>query len=282
VLGPEGLELLAATYRQHHFASHSHSYSVFAVTESGACAITSPGGTTIQRRGDVLMIPPEVLHSAHAIGSAEWRYRALYVSRDAFQRRVGGAADAKACSDVAVIRDARLFRRFADAHRASECDRGAGGAVASLLDDLCGRAAEQCTGLAAGGLTDAVRHAKECIDCAPLERWSLHRLAAEYRTNRFKLCRSFSAQVGTPLHAYALQRRVSAARDHLVDDRSIAGIAQDFGFADQSHFSRSFLSVFGVSPGEFRQGARGGASDLPAAPYTQRSGGRAKSAASGG
>jgi AraC family transcriptional regulator, positive regulator of tynA and feaB len=48
-------------------------------------------------------------------------------------------------------------------------------------------------------------------------------------------------------------RRLARARDELADsNRSVASIAHRWGFADTSHFSRSFKARYGTSPTEYR------------------------------
>jgi AraC family transcriptional regulator, positive regulator of tynA and feaB len=53
-------------------------------------------------------------------------------------------------------------------------------------------------------------------------------------------------------------RRLARAREELAEsDRSVASIAHRWGFADTSHFSRSFKARYGTSPSAYRLGARG-------------------------
>lgn len=58
--------------------------------------------------------------------------------------------------------------------------------------------------------------------------------------------------------------RVNAAQRLLANqaDLSIESIAREVGFANDTHFYRSFRSVTGATPGEYRQLARQGAADL--------------------
>lgn len=58
--------------------------------------------------------------------------------------------------------------------------------------------------------------------------------------------------------------RVDAAQRLLANqaDLSIESIAREVGFANDTHFYRSFRSVTGATPGEYRQLARQGAADL--------------------
>jgi AraC-like DNA-binding protein len=108
-----------------------------------------------------------------------------------------------------------------------------------------------------------VQRAKAMIDAAPERRWSLPALSSASGASPFHLCRAFGRQVGASPYAYALQRRVAVARDRLSGPKTISRIAHEFGFADQSHFTRLFLRVFGLTPGEYRAAlaTRGGFAD---------------------
>lgn len=52
-------------------------------------------------------------------------------------------------------------------------------------------------------------------------------------------------------------RRLARAREEVVDGKAaFTSIAQRWGFADSGHFSRAFKAHYGVSPREYRAGAR--------------------------
>jgi AraC family transcriptional regulator len=46
--------------------------------------------------------------------------------------------------------------------------------------------------------------------------------------------------------------RLEWAAARLSEERSLAQIALEAGFADQSHFTRAFRRHFGVTPGRYR------------------------------
>jgi transcriptional regulator GlxA family with amidase domain len=51
---------------------------------------------------------------------------------------------------------------------------------------------------------------------------------------------------------YSLRLRVERAKEMLLQsDRRMSEIAVTLGFFDQSHFSRTFRRITGVSPGEY-------------------------------
>lgn len=71
--------------------------------------------------------------------------------------------------------------------------------------------------------------------------------------SRWHAIRTFQQQIGLSPRLYLRQLRVLKARHMLQDGRPLAEVASDLHFADQAHFSRTFKSVFGVSPGKLQR-----------------------------
>lgn len=68
------------------------------------------------------------------------------------------------------------------------------------------------------------------------------------------LVRGFKKSTGVPPHQWLLSRRVDLAIELMVDpDVSLADVAFEAGFSDQSHFSRVFTQKMGVTPGLWRR-----------------------------
>ena len=69
---------------------------------------------------------------------------------------------------------------------------------------------------------------------------------------RYDLARQFRVMCGTSPYRYLLMRRLDFARQQLAQDRSLAEIALEAGFADQAHFSRMLKATFGITPARYR------------------------------
>jgi AraC family transcriptional regulator len=68
------------------------------------------------------------------------------------------------------------------------------------------------------------------------------------------LARGFKKSIGMSPHQWLLLRRVDRALELMEDpDISLAEIAFNAGFSDQSHFSRVFAQKMGVAPGAWRK-----------------------------
>jgi AraC family transcriptional regulator len=70
--------------------------------------------------------------------------------------------------------------------------------------------------------------------------------------------REFRLAVGLPPHQYAMKLRLERACAALLTEQArVLDIAQEYGFANASHFSRAFSARYGMSPTVFRHQHRG-------------------------
>lgn len=86
----------------------------------------------------------------------------------------------------------------------------------------------------------------------------LEKIAAEFDLSVSHFSRAFRISTGLPPHQWLLRQRVGAAKQlMMVRDLPLSEIAMSAGFANQSHFTRVFSAVVGVSPGIWRREAQG-------------------------
>lgn len=62
------------------------------------------------------------------------------------------------------------------------------------------------------------------------------------------LIRAFHREFGLPPHAYQMRLRLATACELLASGLSVSTVAFECGFADQSHLSRNFKAVYGLTP----------------------------------
>jgi AraC-like DNA-binding protein len=106
-----------------------------------------------------------------------------------------------------------------------------------------------------GGLAPwQAQRAKELMNANLDGKLPLSRLAEECGLSTRHFARAFRQTTGVPPHRWLLGRRVDRAKDLLHDPAlSLAEVALACGFADQSHFTRMFTTVVGLSPGLWRR-----------------------------
>jgi AraC-like DNA-binding protein len=108
---------------------------------------------------------------------------------------------------------------------------------------------------ARGGLAPAaLRRIRDYVDSHLEQNIDLESLAATAELSLFHFARTFKQSEGTTPHAFVLERRLARARELLTQtDLPLSEVAFAVGFADQSHLTRRFRQVIGVSPGQFRK-----------------------------
>ena len=109
--------------------------------------------------------------------------------------------------------------------------------------------------LTRGGLAPwQMQRATELMTANLQERVPLSRLAARCGLSMRHFARAFRQSTGVPPHRWLLNHRVEHAKELLRNlTMSLAEIALACGFADQSHFTRTFTAVVGVGPGLWRR-----------------------------
>jgi transcriptional regulator of acetoin/glycerol metabolism len=109
-----------------------------------------------------------------------------------------------------------------------------------------------------GALTaGALRRVSAHVEAHLHESIGLEVLAQEANLSVYHFARAFKLAVGMPPHRYVMEQRVLRAKGLLQStDRAVAEIAQEVGFADQSHFSRHFGRLMGLTPTAFRRAFR--------------------------
>ena len=107
------------------------------------------------------------------------------------------------------------------------------------------------SGPCAHGTHPAVTAARDYLRRRVHETITLEELAGISRMSRFHLARAFAAHIGLPPHAYQTRLRIERAMELLRAGVRPGEVAHLTGFADQSHLTRHFRRIMGVTPGEY-------------------------------
>jgi AraC-like DNA-binding protein len=109
--------------------------------------------------------------------------------------------------------------------------------------------------IARGGLAPwQMRRAKDLLSYRLKGKMRLAQVARECGLSASHFSRAFRQSLGMAPHQWLLKIRVERAKEQLLNsDASLADIAVDCGFADQSHFTRVFTKHVDASPGQWRR-----------------------------
>jgi len=252
--------VLRATYHAHTFTPHTHDTWAIGVFERGGATVRSENVTRSAGVSDVLVIRPGAVHSAWSPGGREWRYRAFYPSPELLASLVeeAGTSSATEVFGRHVIEDSRLAHRVKAALAAVE-DQD----TPLAMEELLVAALQQLwTHAGSRGTPErprrpspaALSRAKEYIDAHRARPIALADIARVAGLSRYRLIRAFADRYGLTPYAYYMQRRIAEAQ-HLLDaGMGPAQAAASCGFADQSHLTRHFKRMVGVTPGAYASG----------------------------
>ena len=258
------LECLAARFRRHVYAPHTHESYVVGTIVAGCETFLIGGCRYYAGRGDICFINPDVVHDGEPAGDG-YAYRIAYptieylrdVMIDAAERRATGTP----CSSTPIIRDPALARSFAAVHRLAETTGGSLETDELLLRSflhLLIRHADADTRVRsvldrpAPTESAAVTRALDYLDAHYSEAIDLATLAGIAGMPRTRLIRAVKRATGLTPHAWLTDRRIRAARVLLHQGMAPADVGVACGLYDQSHLNRVFKARVGVSPGMYQ------------------------------
>lgn len=251
----DGVELVTVSYRDRAFPVHTHDGYVVGTVTEGAEALNVRGRTHTVSPGQVLLLHPHEPHSNRSLGREALRYRVFYLPVAAIAAYVGESGEAPLTFASPVLSDPVLAGAIAGLHarlsRVPDDRLAQQSALAALVDALVGRTEVEAAPPPRGG--DAAGEVRDWIDDHFAEDFGLSDLAARAGLSVFRFAHVFKACTGLSPMAYRNQCRVNAARRLLLAGQPIADVALQVGFADQSHLTRRFQRIVGVSPQRYRQ-----------------------------
>lgn len=245
------LELVTVAYRKRSFPVHIHDQYVVGVVESGAEKLEVNGTAHVVRKGDMITVNPGLAHSNSTLGNEVLRYRVFYLPSETVASYTG-RLDLR--FDAPKRTDASGADRLLELHRWFELETGdrleQESAVAEIVDIALGAVGRQ--GLDTH-IPEAVHRAQKFIDEHYRASFGLDDLAEAAGASKFHLARSFTRALGLSPLAYRTQRRIHEARRLILAGASLVEVATTLGFSDQSHLTRQFQSIVGISPGRYRE-----------------------------
>lgn len=246
--GFSAIDLMDASFRDHHFAPHTHDGLMLGIMREGAMRFLREGRVNEIGPGGITVINPGDVHTGGRCGGDRLVYTGIYAPQSILAK-AGLGADVWFADGV--VNDAECWRRLLRA-TAPQADPLAG--QEDLLEGLflLGRHGDRRP---LGGERDCSASAARAIDYVHAhyaEAFTIDDLADLAGITPRHMIRSFRKATGMPPHAYLRQLRIGEARRLLERDLPIAEIALATGFADQPHFSKVFKQVTGTTPGRYR------------------------------
>jgi len=256
----ETLELLRARYTRQRFAPHAHDEFVFGMVESGAARTFFRGREDIHAADSVIMFGPGEVHTGVPANDAGWSYRMMYPGESLvrFVAREATGRDVTPKFDRSFARDADLAGRLRATHIVLEGDTDHLRKECSLLETLGELIIRHASTLITEPATvpatrsgAALRRVRDLLEAEYARTVTIRELAVEAGLSTFHLIRVFRAQFGLPPYKYLEQVRIQQARRLIRLGFPLTHVVHATGFSDQSHLTRYFKRIVGVTPGTY-------------------------------
>ncbi|HGF0772100.1 TPA: helix-turn-helix domain-containing protein [Kluyvera georgiana] len=225
-----GLERRSTWQSTQAYKRHSHpQLSIGAILEGGTRCVCD-GLEYLLSPGDLIVIPAHAPHSCNPIQGKPRSYHMLYI-------------DTPLPLAQQVIRRGALFRLYLNVVEQMSTD-----ALTALLSALS---------LSANGeetLRSTSQQLQQALLANPVSPPSLDEFATRFSLRKETLIRTFKQDTGLTPGSFLNNSRVEYAKARLRAGDDIADVAYQSGFADQSHFHKTFVSYTAATPRQYALG----------------------------
>ncbi|MER8368070.1 AraC family transcriptional regulator [Mesorhizobium sp. M1378] len=253
------LGLFEARFTQHRYELHTHPTYVIALITFGCERIRIGRQSVLAPAGAIAVVNPEEWHDGERGADEGWAYRTFYPSvplMTALARELG--RDGAPVFSRATIEDSSLAAALKAAHQGSTspdtmmAETSLFVALRRLIvrhGDWNGRPEE----LESSSSRRRFSLYRDLVESELGSQLDLKRLAGAAGVTRFQVIRDFNKAIGLTPAAYIRDRRLRRASALIERGFGLADAAIAAGFADQSHLSRTFRAMHGMTPGMFRR-----------------------------
>lgn len=249
------LEIRSSFYRRCSFAKHTHNTLSVGVVLRGEGKYIQRGTGHAISQGNIVLVPPGEVHACNPRHDVPWAYLMFHLTEQCLQKFVSCLPSARSGEiyfPAQVVRDPVFHGLLVSLYllvknRAGRLEKEAVlyAAICALLTRHAGMAAAKFPGRGEPRLVALV---KDYLTDNLHKNISIHELSSVTGISAYHVLHVFREAMGMPPHAYQIQLRVQEARKLLLNGHSIVEAALEAGFCDQSHFSKKFKQIVGVTP----------------------------------
>lgn len=249
------LQLRETRHSTHAYKAHSHAtFSIGAVTGGVTRLTLAQESSLLLAQGELVLIGPDCVHSCNPVDGRPRSYLMLYVDADwllTLARQWFGPQTAAVCFTRLQTGDVALYRQFMTFVELFRNDQPllAEQALKQMLRALIS-SDKQIEGHDDWRTRQIRQTFYRRLDDPP----SLSTLAGQYHVRPETLIRTFKQQTGLSPKAWLNNLRIERAKRLLENGSTSSEVAYHLGFADQSHFQKTFLAYAALTPGQYRRG----------------------------
>lgn len=252
--------LLHARFIHYAYPRHSHDYYVISLIEGGRQSFTHKGTKFTTPPGGVILINPETVHTGETVDEQGFELRSIYPTvshmKMAALELTGRDEVLPFFGDVRVDHP-WVSKSILSLHKSLLQDSTtleSESRFVRVLAQLIKRYADTpVTEQKLNNENLAIQKARQYIDDYFAQSISLKNVSGHVALSPYYFLRAFCAEVGMPPHTYLESVRIRHAQRLIRAGKPLAQIAAEVGFSSQSHMTRCFKKIIGVTPGQYAQ-----------------------------
>ena len=244
---------------RHRYARHSHDEYAIIVITSGEKVFRAGRREHKVLPGQLIVVSPGEAHDCEPTMNTDWAHRCWYVQPSFVSAITGNPAFRTDSGGPSQVMDSpKLAARLARLHyRATSNEHGALLDEFNLLQSAFERAYVHSGYQPMRALTNArTRRTKlyeEMLRDEFTEKLDLARLAELGGVSKHQVIRDLKSVRGMTPGQFLKDLRLRRGKQMLRDGQSIASVSAYLGFADQSHFTRTFREAYRITPASFKR-----------------------------
>ncbi|MFF7448222.1 MULTISPECIES: AraC family ligand binding domain-containing protein [unclassified Streptomyces] len=246
---PGVVEVFHAHFTGYAYPMHVHDAWTLLIVDDGAVRYDLDRHEHGTPHDTVSLLPPHVPHNGSPASPDGFRKRVVYLDTSLLGEDLVGSA-----VDTPDLRDPLLRRRVGQLHQALDRpgdELEAASRLTFIGERLTARLRPRLVTEVPRADPALARRLRELLDERVVEGIALDEAAALLHAHPAHLVRAFGTAYGIAPHQYLTSRRVDRARRLLLDGVRPGEVAAATGFFDQSHLTRHFRKLVGVTPGRY-------------------------------
>jgi AraC-like DNA-binding protein len=257
----ENITVLDATMSDFSYSKHAHEEYSLGVTLQGRQDFFCQNSFHQSASGNVLIFNPEDVHDGHSGGEQALKYKMLYIHPDEFRplfRSLGYQQSSilrlsQPMADNPILRH-QILRLSSTIQQANYSKIEFESGLFQIAQSLVAMSGNLDLGTQNSKRIDQLLlRARDYILASLEHNISIDDIANVANMSKFHFIRQFRQQFGITPHQYVLSCRVNLARRIIESGKSLNQAAFEAGFADDSHLSRHFKRIYGLTPKRFQK-----------------------------
>lgn len=257
----ENITVLDATMSDFSYSKHAHEEYSLGVTLQGRQDFFCQNSFHKSASGNVLIFNPEDVHDGHSGGEQTLKYKMLYIHPDEFRPLFSSLGYQQQSilrlshpmTDNPILRH-QILRLSSTIQQANYSKIEFESGLFQIAQSMVTMSGNLDLGTQNSKRIDKLLlRARDYILASLEHNISIDDIANVATMSKFHFIRQFRQQFGITPHQYVLSCRVNLARRIIESGKSLNQAAFEAGFADDSHLSRHFKRIYGLTPKRFQK-----------------------------